>query len=198
MTISGPAPTSSSATITTMPANKRAKPNRTTRRGEASGKTFGIPAAARSSVIDSGSSRTPVRSPTARARPTGTAGRRRTGPPATGTGRRTTSARRATGRLSSMRRIEQRLAARSSRRFSQLDEEPQHAATAEHQPDHGREPEPLGRAGLGLDEPPRRPTRRMPNTIRGRDRAPTARCRRGRAHALLRAACRPSAGERPG
>ena len=60
VTISGPAPASSAAIMTTMPANRARNPSRTTRRGEAFGNTFGMPAAARSSVIDSGSSRTPV------------------------------------------------------------------------------------------------------------------------------------------
>jgi len=60
----------------TMPANSARNPIRTTRRGEASGKTFGIPAAASSSVMDSGSSRTPVAtadSPSATDKNSGTA-----------------------------------------------------------------------------------------------------------------------------
>jgi hypothetical protein len=53
------AATSRAATMMTIPANSARKPSWTTRRGEASGKTLGTPAAA-SSVIDNGSSRTPV------------------------------------------------------------------------------------------------------------------------------------------
>ena len=60
MTISAPAPASRAATITTSPANIARKPSRTTRRGETSGKAFGIPAAARISVKERGSRRTPV------------------------------------------------------------------------------------------------------------------------------------------
>jgi hypothetical protein len=44
----------------TIPANKTRNPTRTTRRGEACGKRLGMPAAASSSVTDSGSNRTPV------------------------------------------------------------------------------------------------------------------------------------------
>ena len=76
VTISGPAPASSAPTITTIPANSAMKPSCTTRRGEALGNTFGMPAAASSSVIDSGSSRTPVsiaESPSATERNSGTA-----------------------------------------------------------------------------------------------------------------------------
>jgi ligand-binding SRPBCC domain-containing protein len=41
--------------MTTNPANIARKPSRTTRRGEALGKSFGIPAAARISVTERGS-----------------------------------------------------------------------------------------------------------------------------------------------
>src|SRR5262250_489979 len=60
VTISGPAPESSSASRITMPANSAKNPIWTTRRGEAFGKTLGTPTAASSNVTDSGSSRTPV------------------------------------------------------------------------------------------------------------------------------------------
>ena len=75
VTISGPAPASSAAIITTIPANSDRKPSCTTRRGDAFGKNFGMPTAARSSVIDSGRSRTPVataESPSATERNSGT------------------------------------------------------------------------------------------------------------------------------
>jgi hypothetical protein len=58
-----------------MPANSAAKPARTTSRGDAWGKKRGIPTAASSRVIDSGSSRTPVamaESPSATERNSGT------------------------------------------------------------------------------------------------------------------------------
>ena len=45
---------------TTMPTRIATKPSCTTRRGDAFGNNFGMPTAASSSVIDSGSSRTPV------------------------------------------------------------------------------------------------------------------------------------------
>jgi hypothetical protein len=60
VTISGPAPASSAAAITTIPANNARNPSWTTLRGEAVGNSLGTPTAASSSVIDNGSSRTPV------------------------------------------------------------------------------------------------------------------------------------------
>jgi len=60
VTTSGPAPASSAATSTKMPTKRDEKPNFTTRRGETSGKSFGTPTAARSSVFESGRIRTPV------------------------------------------------------------------------------------------------------------------------------------------
>ena len=60
VTIWGPAPTSRAPIMTTMPASSRAKPARATRRGEAWGHRRGTPTAAASSVMDSGSRRTPV------------------------------------------------------------------------------------------------------------------------------------------
>ena len=76
VTISGPAPASRAATMTTRPANSATKPIWTTRRGEARGRNFGMPAAASKSVIESGNSRTPVSiadSPNATERNSGTA-----------------------------------------------------------------------------------------------------------------------------
>ena len=73
--ISGPAPMSSRLTSRTRPANSSRKPALTTRRGLASGKSFGTPAANSSSVSDIGSSRTPVSiadSPSATDRNSGT------------------------------------------------------------------------------------------------------------------------------
>ena len=60
VTMFAPAPVSRPAIITTIPANSSRKPIRTTRRGDARGKSRGTPTAASSSVADSGSSRTPV------------------------------------------------------------------------------------------------------------------------------------------
>jgi hypothetical protein len=48
------ASTSSAVIRTTIPITIAARPSSTTRRGEAAGKNFGIPAAARSIVIESG------------------------------------------------------------------------------------------------------------------------------------------------
>ena len=45
-----------------IPANMASSPTRTTRRGDASGNSLGIPIAAASSVIESGRIRTPVSS----------------------------------------------------------------------------------------------------------------------------------------
>ena len=75
VTIAGPAPWSSSTSSSTIPRRSRAKPIRTTRRGEAWGNSLGTPTAAASSVTDSGSSRTPVAtadSPSATERKRGT------------------------------------------------------------------------------------------------------------------------------
>ena len=60
VTISGPAPASSAPTMTTIPANSARNPNSTTRAVMRCGNTFGMPAAASSSVSESGSRRTPV------------------------------------------------------------------------------------------------------------------------------------------
>jgi hypothetical protein len=60
VTISGPAPMSSRATMTAIPANRARKPIRTTSRGDTFGNSRGTPTAASSSVTDSGRSRTPV------------------------------------------------------------------------------------------------------------------------------------------
>src|SRR5215470_6958823 len=60
VTASGPTPISSAAISVTIPTNSATKPSWTTRRGDAVGKNLGTPTAARSSVIESGSIRTPV------------------------------------------------------------------------------------------------------------------------------------------
>ena len=60
VTISAPASTSMLVSRATIPANIASSPIWTTRRGDACGKNFGMPAAARSSVIDSGMIRRPV------------------------------------------------------------------------------------------------------------------------------------------
>ena len=60
VTISGAALMSSRATRSTRPANSEMNPMRTTRRGDASGSSLGMPAAKRRSESESGSSRTPV------------------------------------------------------------------------------------------------------------------------------------------
>ncbi len=60
VTTSGPDPTSRTATRITIATNSSANPMRTTRRGEALGKSLGTPTAAASRAIDSGSRRTPV------------------------------------------------------------------------------------------------------------------------------------------
>jgi hypothetical protein len=75
VTTSGPTPASSAAISDTIPASSAANPHRTTRRGEACGRNFGMPTAARRSVIDRGSNRTPVSSavrPSATDRKSGT------------------------------------------------------------------------------------------------------------------------------
>ena len=75
VTTSGPAPSSIAAASDTIPASRAARPHVTTRRGLASGHSFGTPTAAASSVIESGSSRTPVStalSPSATDRNSGT------------------------------------------------------------------------------------------------------------------------------
>ena len=156
VTISGPAPASSAATITTMPANSATKPSCTTRRGEACGNTLGMPAAASSSVIDSGSSRTPVAiadSPRATDRNSGTAKKspacrrywkKNDGEPAA-----------QRSRFSQDRRVDRAPPGpRANRRFSQPRNSHEHDPAAEDQPDDRRQPEPLGRFGLGLHEPP--------------------------------------------
>ena len=137
------------------------------------------------------------RSPRARARPTGTAAPRRTARPGAGTGRRTTIRPAAQQRVAQHRRVEQRARAAADAVRLPAQEQPQHDAAAEHQPDHRRQAEPLGRVGLGLDEAPgaRRAGRRR---RRARGRAPTAPCRRGRAWRPPRPACRPSGGRAPG
>ena len=61
-TISGPASASSPPSRTTVPAHIARRPQRTTRRGDTFGQTFGMPIAAASRVIDSGSRRAPVAS----------------------------------------------------------------------------------------------------------------------------------------
>ena len=60
VTISGPTPTSSSDGRSTRPANSVMNPSRTTRRGDAFGRSLGTPTANTSRESDSGSSRTPV------------------------------------------------------------------------------------------------------------------------------------------
>ena len=81
--ISGPAPTSSSATSSTSPAKSSTKPAFTTRRGLAFGSSFGTPAGEqRAASATAAAVARRSRSPTARARPRGTAARRRTCPPA--------------------------------------------------------------------------------------------------------------------
>ena len=72
----GPGTHLDAATMITMPVNRARNSIWTTRRGEACGKTLGTPAAASSSVMDSGSSRTPVaiaESPSATDKNSGTA-----------------------------------------------------------------------------------------------------------------------------
>ena len=59
-TISADASSSMAASSTTVPANMASSASRTTRRGLASGRKRGMPAAAISSVTESGSRRTPV------------------------------------------------------------------------------------------------------------------------------------------
>ncbi len=61
-TTSGPASSSSNASRTMVPARSEKRPRRTTRRGETFGNRRGIPIAAISSVIESGSRRAPVAS----------------------------------------------------------------------------------------------------------------------------------------
>ena len=154
VTMSAPAPASSAATITTIPANSARNPSCTTLRGEASGHTFGMPAAASSSVIDSGSSRTPVSiadSPSATDRNSGTAKNRpacrrywkknEVNPP------RSVALRRIAGLTSGS-------CPRSSRRFSHCRNSHTTSPPAEHQPDRRGQAEPLRGARLGLHEPP--------------------------------------------
>ena len=59
-TTSGPASGSRAPRSTSVPTSRVSRPLRTTRRGETFGKSRGIPIAAMSSVIESGSSRAPV------------------------------------------------------------------------------------------------------------------------------------------
>ena len=154
VTISGPAPASRAATITTMPVNSATNPSCTTRRGEACGKTLGMPTAANRSVIDSGRSRTPVAiadSPRATERNSGTA-------------KKSPACRRYWKKndVSPPRRVRfSRIAGSMSAAPSVLQpvvlpsqEEPYDESAGEDQPDDRGQPEPLGRFGLGLHEPP--------------------------------------------
>ena len=155
VTMSGPAPASSAATMITMPANSATNPIWTTRRGEAFGKTLGTPAAASSSVRDSGSSRTPVAiadRPSATDKNNGTAKNR---PACRKYWKKNDVSPPRRVRVPQHRRIQQHGAAARQAVILPPQEEPQHHPAGQDQPDHRREPEPRGSTGLGLDQTPR-------------------------------------------
>ena len=191
--ISAPAPWSSAATMTTSPAKSATKPSRATRRGDASGKSLGMPAAARMSVIESGRSRTPVsiaESPSATERNSGTA---KKSPPCRKYWKknevrppRSSGTRRILG---SMRGSEPRV----TRRFSHADECKQHDTAAEHQPDARRQTEPFRRVRAWAVRTPTSPSA-GPRTRSARGRPPTARSPPDRAALPSRAAPRPCGG----
>ena len=159
--------------MTTRPANSARKPSRTTRRGDASGKSLGMPAAARMSVIESGSSRTPVsiaESPSATERNSGTA---KKSPPCRKYWKKNEVR---PPRSSGMRRIlgsTSGSAPRASRRFSH----PMKSHSTTPPPSisqmHGDRPSHSGASGLGWTNP-HVPARRTPNTMSPRPSADSA------------------------
>ena len=195
VTTSAPAPASRAADQHHQGQRKSPrKPSRTTRRGDTSGKAFGIPAAARIRVKESGSRRTPVsiaERPSATERKSGTA---KKSPPWRKYWKKNEVRPPRRTEVAQDRRVD---AAAHAPRVQEAvlpgEEERQHRGAAEHHPDHWREAEPFGASGLALTSP-QVPERRTPSTISPRP-APRARCRPGRAAPSSSGSPRDAAGE---
>ena len=158
----------------TRPANSAMNPSRTTRRGEAFGNSLGMPAANRSSVSESGSSRTPVSiadSPSATDRNSGTTKKR----PAWRRNRKRNDV--TPPRSWRLRSIAGSMSApspRRMRRFSHHRKSAEHHAAAEDEPDHRREPEPLAARPAWAARSPTSPSAGCRSTTRPRPSADSA------------------------
>ena len=181
VTISGPAPASSAAIRTTMPANSARNPSCTTRRGDACGNTFG------------NADRRQQQRDRQRQQPdTGRDGReperdrqeQRHDEEQPGLQEVLEEERREPApqrRVPQHRRVDERgVAPRRVRRFSHDRKSHSTSPPAEDQPDHRRQPEPLRGARPWAGRIPTFPSAGC-RTRSGRARARTARCRPGRA-----------------
>ena len=175
----GPAPSCRRAISRTSPASRATKPARTTRLGDTSGNSLGMPAAARSRVIDRGRTRTPVsmavQAETDRQEERHAEEQARLEQVLEEEGVEPAAQHRDAQHLG----VEQhRLPVVEPSPFPGQEEHEQHAA-GQDEPDHRREPEPLGRSGLRGDESPG-PGAQDAVDDESEARAPRARCPSGR------------------